>query len=129
MTVFVVVFVVALTAVAGLVFDGANVLAARQQAANVAASAARAGAEALDVANARTSGDAPLDTAEAVDRASTYLTQTGYTGSASVHGNEVFVEVTITRHLFVLGLAGRTAVTVHGRGAARARRAVQQLGN
>jgi len=128
-TVFVVVFVVALTAVAGLVFDGANVLAARQQAANVAASAARAGAQALDIAGARTSGGTPLDAAEAVDRAETYLAQTGYTGTASVHSDEVFVEVTITRHMFVLGLAGRTAVTVHGRGAARGLRAVQQPGN
>jgi hypothetical protein len=128
-TVFVVVFMVALTAVAGLVFDGGNVLAARQEAANVAASAARAGAQGLDIAGARISGGTPLDAAEAVDRAETYLAQTGYTGTASVHGNEVFVEVTITRHVFLLGLAGRTAVTVHGRGAARGLRAVEQVGN
>jgi len=128
-TVFVVVFMVALMAVAGLVFDGGNVLAARQQAANVAASAARAGAQALDIAGARTSGGTPLDAAEAVDRAETYLAQTGYMGTASVHGNEVLVEVTITRPMLFLGLAGRTAVTVHGRGAARGLRAVTQVGN
>lgn len=126
---FVVVFMVALAAVAGLVFDGGNVLAARQEAANVAASAARAGAQALDIAGARTSGGTPLDAAQAVDRAEAYLAQTGHTGTASVHGNEVLVEVTITQPLFLLGLAGRSAVTVHGRGAAHGLRAVEAEGN
>src|SRR3712207_7980324 len=42
-TVFVVVFMSALLAVAGLVIDGGNLLAARRHAANVAESAARAG--------------------------------------------------------------------------------------
>jgi Flp pilus assembly protein TadG len=128
-TVFVVVFIVALTAVAGLVFDGGNVLAARQAAANVAASAARAGAQALDIAGARTSAGTPLDATQADARAETYLAQTGHTGTASVHGNEVFVEVTITQPLFLLGFAGRSVVTVHGRGAAHGLRAVDTEGN
>ena len=128
-TVFVVVFMAVLMLVAGLVFDGGNVLAARQQAANVAASAARAGAQALNITAARTSGGAPLDAAAAIDRADNYLTQTGYVGTTTVHGNEVLVEVTITQPTFLLGLAGLPATTVHGRGAARALLAVEQAGN
>ena len=71
--------------------------------------------------HARTSGGTPLDVAEAVDRAETYLAQTGYTGTASVHGNEVFVEVTITRHL----VRARTR-RPHGRDGPRPRRRAQQ---
>jgi Flp pilus assembly protein TadG len=128
-TVLVVGFMLALLLVAGLVFDGGNVLAARREAANVAESAARAGAQALDTGAARTSGGAQLDGASAVHRAETYLTQTGYDGTASVDGDEVLVDVTITRRTFLLGLAGLTSMTVHGRGQAHGVRAVQQEGN
>ena len=128
-TVFVVGFMLALLVVAGLVIDGGDVLAARRDAANVAESAARAGAQALDIGAARTSGGTQLDASAAVARAENYLTQTGYDGSASVHGNEVLVEVTIRRHMFLLGLAGLTSMTVHGRGQAHGVRAVEQEGN
>jgi Flp pilus assembly protein TadG len=128
-TVFVVGFMLALLLVAGLVFDGGNVLAARREAANVAESAARAGAQALDTGAARTSGGAQLDGSSAVLRAENYLTQTGYAGTASVDGDEVLVEVTITRRTFLLGLAGLTSMTVHGRGQAHGVRAVEQEGN
>lgn len=119
----------ALLLCAGLVLDGGNVLAARREAANVAESAARAGAQALDTAAARTSGAAQLDASSAVARAESYLTQTGYEGSASVQGDEVLVEVTITRPMFLLGLAGLRSMTVHGRGQAHGVRAVEQEGN
>ena len=119
----------ALLVVAGLVIDGGNVLAARREAANVAESAARAGAQALDTAAARTSGGAQLDAPSAIARAESYLAETGYTGSASVQGNDVLVEVTITRRTFLLGLAGVVSMTVHGRGEARGVRAVEQEGN
>lgn len=128
-TVFVVGFMFALLVVAGLVIDGGDVLATRREAANVAESAARAGAQALDTTGARTSGGAPLDAPSAIARAQTYLAQTGYKGSASVQGNEVLVEVTITRHMFLLGLAGVTSMTVHGLGKARGVRAVEREGN
>lgn len=128
-TVFVVGLMLALMLVAGLVFDGGNVLAARQEAANAASSAARAGVQALDVTAARSSGGTPLDASAAIERAASYLAQTGYTGTASVQGNQVLVEVTITRQTFLLGLAGLTRITVHGRGEARGLRAVEQEGN
>ncbi len=128
-TVFVVVFMLALMLVAGLVFDGGNVLAARQEAANVAASAARAGTQALDITAARTSGGAPLDASAAIARADAYLSQTGTTGTAIVQGNQVVVDVTITRRTLLLGLAGIAKITVHGRGEAHGIRAVTQEGN
>ena len=128
-TVFVVVFMLALMLVAGLVFDGGNVLAARQEAANVASSAARAGVQALNVEAARSSGGTSLDAPGAIERADRYLAQAGYDGTASVQGNEVLVAVAIKQHLFLLGIAGLTSITVHGRGAARDVRAVEQEGN
>lgn len=128
-TVFVVGFMLALLLVAGLVIDGGNVLAARREAANVAESAARAGAQRININAARTSRGVELDPAAAEARAGSYLTQTGYRGTASVQGNEVLVEVTITQRTFLLGLAGVASITVHGRGDAQAVRAVDQVGN
>jgi Flp pilus assembly protein TadG len=128
-TVFVVGFVLALLLVAGLVIDGGNVLAARREAANVAESAARAGAQAIDVGAARTSAGAQLDPSAATARAESYLNQAGYEGTASVHGNQMLVEVTITRRMSLLGLAGITSMTVHGLGQAHGVRAVAQGGN
>ncbi len=128
-TVFVVAFMLALLLVAGLVIDGGNVLAARREAANVAESAARAGAQRININAARTSRGVMLDPAAAAARAESYLTQTGYHGTASVQGNEVLVEVTITQRTFLLGLAGVASITVHGRGNAQAVRAVDQVGN
>ena len=128
-TVFVVGFMLALLLVAGLVIDGGNVLAARREAANVAESAARAGAQGIDINAARTARGVELDPAAAETRADSYLTQTGYRGTASVQGNEVLVEVTITQRTFLLGLAGIASITVHGRGDAQAVRAVDQVGN
>jgi Flp pilus assembly protein TadG len=127
-TVFVVGFMLALLLVAGLVIDGGNVLAARREAANVAESAARAGAQAIDVGAARTSAGTQLDASAAIARAESYLNQTGYEGTASVHGNQVLVEVTITRRMSLLGLAGITSMTVHGLGQAHGVRAVAQGG-
>jgi Flp pilus assembly protein TadG len=128
-TVFVVGFMFALLVVAGLVFDGGNVLAARRQAANVAESAARAGAQALDIAAARGSGTTRLDSATAIADADSYLRTAGYQGSASVDGDSVLVDVTITQRTFLLGLAGLTTVTVHGRGEAHPVRGIDQAGD
>lgn len=128
-TVFVVGFMLALLLVAGLVIDGGNVLSARREAANVAESAARAGAQGINITAARTSRGVVLDPAAAKARADSYLTQTGYRGTASIQGNEVLVEVTITQPTFLLGLAGVASITVHGRGEGQAVRAVDQVGN
>ncbi|MEZ5230977.1 MAG: Tad domain-containing protein [Acidimicrobiales bacterium] len=60
-TVFTVVMTVALLFMAGLVFDGGQILNARRVAANIAESAARAGAQELDEDAARGTGATTLD--------------------------------------------------------------------
>ena len=119
-TVFVVVFMVALLVVAGLVIDGGNVLAARREAANVAESAARAGAQALDETTARATGAAHLSPAQARRDAQAYLDDNGYQGTVSLDGDTVLVTVTINQPLSILGVAGLADATVTGRGSARA---------
>ena len=128
-TVFVTVFMFALLVVAGLVIDGGNMLAARREAANVAESAARAGAQALDETAAR-SGEGPhLNPMAARRRAEDYLSSGGFRGSVSVNGDTVVVEVTITQRLFILGVGGRADATVTGRGQARGSSGVLEEGN
>lgn len=128
-TVFVVVFMLALLVVAGLVIDGGYMLAARREAANVAESAARAGAQELDTGAARTSGDVRLDPVAATTRAETYLAASGHDGTVAVAGDTVRVEVTITRHMAILGLAVLADATVTASGEARSVRAVREDGN
>jgi Flp pilus assembly protein TadG len=128
-TVFVVTFMLALLVVAGLVFDGGYLLAARREAANVAESAARAGAQALDTDALRATGEVRVDRDRAVTQAEQYLSRSGYEGSATVEDGVVVVDVTITRRLFILGIAGFSKSSVTGQGRARPVRGVQVEGN
>jgi Flp pilus assembly protein TadG len=127
-TVFIVGFMLALLFVAALVFDGGQVLNARRRAANVAESAARAGAQALDAHAARASSDAPIDVTGAEVAGKSFLRTAGYDGTVSVQGSAVVVEVTIAQRTFLLGLAGVADVTVRGRGQARAVRGIVEEG-
>lgn len=128
-TVFVSVFMIALLMVAGLVIDGGNTLAARREASNVAESAARAGAQAIDENAARSGDGVRLDPASARRRAETYLAAAGYDGVVSIEGQSVLVEVTIDQRLFILGIAGIADTSVTGRGSARGVRGVTQEGD
>ena len=128
-TIFVVVFMVALLLVAGLVIDGGHILAARREASNLAESAARAGAQQLDVVAVRTSDGAPLDPVTAQRRAQSYLAAAGVNGRVWVQNNTVHVEVTITRGLSILSLAGFRKATVTASGQAHSVRAVLEAGN
>jgi Flp pilus assembly protein TadG len=123
-TAFVVIFMIAILAVAGLVVDGGYLLAARREAANVAESAARAGAQALDLRAARTESGARLDPVAAAQRAEDYLRVAGYRGTVQVSGDRVRVRVTITRHMTLLGVVGLRDATVAADGEAVAVRAV-----
>lgn len=118
-TIFVSVFMIALLVVAGLVFDGGNMLAARREASNVAESAARAGAQALDESTARAGGGIRLDPGGALWRAEAYLAAAGYHGTVAIEDQSVVVAVTIDQRLFILGVAGLTDISVTGRGSAR----------
>lgn len=125
-TAFVVVFMVALLAVAGLVIDGGRILAARREAANVAESAARAGAQELDENSVRAAGTRRLAPGHARLAAEQYLERTGYEGSVRLDGETVVVTVTINRPLLILGIAGLADATVTSHGSARALRGITQ---
>ena len=128
-TAFVSVLMVALLVVAGLVFDGGHLLAARRDAANIAESAARAGAQALDETAVRSGAGVVLDPLVARRRSEDYLAVNGFDGQVAATREMVAVEVTVTRQLFILGVAGLNDVTVTGRGQARAVRGVLQEGD
>lgn len=123
-TVFVVSMTTALLLVAGLVFDGGRMIAARREADAVAAAAARAGAQGLDEAGLRQSDGVPLNASDVVRRVEGYLGRTNYSGGASVSGDTVTVEVHRTQTLAILSLAGLASSDITGTGSARAVRAV-----
>jgi Putative Flp pilus-assembly TadE/G-like len=124
-TAFVVVFTAALILFAGLVIDGGLTLAARVQAINEAQSAARAGAQAIDLATYRATGEVTLNADQARQAALDYLASTGHDGTVQIHGNEVDVSVRITQPMQILGIGGIASLTVTGHGAARPEHGVQ----
>ena len=123
-TVFVVSMTTALLLVAGLVFDGGRMIAARREADAVAAAAARAGAPGLDEAGVRQTDRAPLNASDVVRRVERYLGRTNYSGVARVSGDTVTVEVHRTQTLAILSLAGIASSEITVTGSARAVRAV-----
>lgn len=107
---FVAVASLAIIVVAGLVLDGGQLLAARRQAADIAGDAARAGAQQLDEHSLR-SGRAVIDPAAAHEAIAAHLAATPASGSASIAGDIVAVEVRMpvrTQLLRVIGVAGTT---------------------
>jgi len=122
-TAFVVVMTLALIIMAGLVLDGGLALAAKVQAIDDAQAAARAGAQAIDLATYRATGQVTLDPAEATADAEHALAVAGHTGTVAVNGDEVTVTVTITQPTQILDLVGVQHVTVSGAGSATAEQA------
>ena len=118
-TAFVTIFTVALIFVIGLVVDGGSVLAARRQAANEAAQAARAGAQQLAVDRFRAEGVEALDPERARAAALELLARTGRDGDVTVDEDVVVVTVRIDQPLQILGIGGLADVTVSGTGRAR----------
>jgi Putative Flp pilus-assembly TadE/G-like len=123
-TVFVVVMTAALILVAGLVLDGGLTLAARERALDEAQQAARAGAQAINLATYRQNGTLVLDPAQAVADARRYLAATGYQGSVQVVGNVVTVVVTVTQQMQILDAAGLGSITVHASASATPERGI-----
>ena len=128
LTAFVVVLVVPIVLVAGLVADGGGVLAAHQQAVTSAFEAARAGAEALDVNELRSTGTVVLDPVLARTDALNYLSAAGETGTVSVSGDQVTVTVSLRHPLAVLSAVGVGPVTVTGTSTATATQGVTGAG-
>lgn len=123
-TAFVLALLIGLLALAGLSLDGGLALAGKVRAGGHAESAARAGAQALDLAAYRADGTLRLDPARARDLAQRYLAGVGATGTVQVAGDTVTVEVTDSYRPQLLSLIGITDVHTHGRGAAHPQRGV-----
>jgi hypothetical protein len=119
-TAFVVVFTLGLLLMAGLVLDGGLTLAAKVQAIDDAQAAARAGAQAIDIATYRATGQITLDPAQATADAEDYLAATGHSGTVTVNGNQVAVTVSITQPMQILSIGGIDHLTVTGTGTATA---------
>ncbi|MHB1927841.1 MAG: hypothetical protein ACYCUG_00120 [Acidimicrobiales bacterium] len=127
-TAFVVIFLAALFAFAGLVLDGGLTLAAQTHAIDEAQAAARAGAQALDTTTYRATGTVVLDPAAAVTAADAYLAAAGDTSEVSVTGDQVSVTVHLTQRMQLLDLVGINQLTVSGTGVARLERGVGSAG-
>jgi hypothetical protein len=103
----------ALILMIGLVLDGGLALAARERALGQAQEAARAGAQAINLAIYRQNGDLVLNPGQAEADADAYLAGIGATGTAAATGGRVTVTVTIVQPMQILDAAGLHAVTVH----------------
>ena len=115
---------VGLLVLCGLVIDGGYVLAGRRRAIDEANGAARAGAEALSLADYRAGGDVTLDPGRAEAAAQDFLAATGHGGTVSVNGDQVTVRTSFGQQTALLGIIGIRSVTVSGRGQARAVRGI-----
>lgn len=109
-TAFVAVVATALVLVAGMAYDGGQVIAAHNAARNDAERAARAGAQQIDLDHLHTTNEPRLDPAAAEAAATDYLERAGSTGSATVSGASITVTVTRIQPMRILPGADRTIV-------------------
>ena len=120
-----VVLTVGLLAMAGLVIDGGNALAAREQAADTAQQAARAGADALSPDSLRAGNPSELAATQAAAQsaANRVLASDGVTGTVIVAGDNVTVTVVVHKATTILSAVGVTqlsgtatasAIALHG---------------
>ena len=100
---FVTVLVVALVACAGLVFDGARLVAAHDEVVDEAEGAARAGAQMITSIR---SGRVALDPAAAEAAAHRFLVADGYSGDVVVAGGHVVVTVHARVGMTLLAVVG-----------------------
>ena len=128
-TAFVAIFMVALIGLAGLVLDGGVALSARRRATNEAQAAARAGAEALDVAVYRRSGVSRLNQKDAKAAVAQYMSDAHLSAKYSVSFNandDVVVDENFDQPLNILGVFGVGSITARGHGSARIAHGVVQ---
>lgn len=123
-TAFVAGVMLALFVMGGLVIDGGYALAARRRAINEANEAARAGAQAVDLAEYRSTGAFDLDPAAAVAAVHAYLAPTGHEATVKVVGDRVQVRVAISQPMALLRVIGIGELVVSGVGEARSVRGV-----
>jgi Flp pilus assembly protein TadG len=108
-------------AVCGLVFDGGALISAKRDTINDAEEAARAGAQAIDVAAVYgPAGHRQLDPAAATARAEAFLATNGWQGTATADTTSVTVTITRRQSMTFLATFGLTDRTVTGTATARA---------
>jgi len=115
---FVVVLLIGILALAGLGLDGGLALAAKVRVVGQAESAARAGAQAIDLGIYRATGRLRLVPAQADALARGYLAGIGATGTVTAAGDTVTVTVTTTQPTQLLSLIGVRQIHAHGTGSA-----------
>ena len=124
-TAYLLIMTVALILLAGLVLDGGAALAAHGRAADTAQQAARAGADALDVASLRSPTPAGLSAnpAAAQRAAQAVLGAAGISGEVTVSGSQVTVSARVSEPTAILSMVGvdqvggsatATALPLHG---------------
>lgn len=111
-TSFVAVVAVSLVLVAGMAYDGGQVVTGHATARSYADKAARAGAQAIDIDELRATGRVVLDPSGAARAAEQYLNQVGASGSAVVDGGDVTVTVTIVVPMRILPGPDRSITAV-----------------
>lgn len=109
-----------LLAFAGIVVDGGNELAQRENAAAAAQEAARAGAGMVNQSAAYSSGTFTVNTTQALAAARSYLASAGYSDyTATATGPDtIAVTVSITVPTKVLSIIGITTITATGHASA-----------
>lgn len=107
---FVAVVAVALVMVAGMAYDGGQVVAAQGRARSYAAKAARAGAQEIDLTALRSTGATVLDPVRAEASAQAYLEQVDAVGTVTVDRTTVTVTVSVTQPMRILPVPDRTVV-------------------
>jgi len=109
---FVAVVAFALVMVAGMAYDGGQVIHAHNAARNDAEQAARAGAQQIDLTHLRQTNEPRLDPVDAEAAALEYLAHVGATGTVVVDDADITVTVTRTQSLHILPGADRTITVV-----------------
>lgn len=109
-TAFVAVVATALVLVAGMAYDGGQVIAAHNAARNDAERAARAGAQHVDIDHLRATNEPRLDASAAEAAAAEYLERAGATGTATVSDASITVTVTRVQPMLILPGADRTII-------------------
>lgn len=115
-TLFVAIAMVGLLALAGLVVDGGAKVRAVQRADRIAAEAARAAGQAVDVADVLDGSDVRVDRRAALVAAESYLRASGVEGSVRIldAGRGIAVTTTTSAPTVFLGLIGVPRFTVRG---------------
>ncbi|MEV8504494.1 Tad domain-containing protein [Actinoplanes sp. NPDC051475] len=121
---FTVLITAALMLVTGLVLDAGLALSSKTQALDVAQSAARAGAQHLDIAAYRADGTVRLNRADAEGAARRWLASAGMTGQVTATATEVSVTARTSRRTQLLSLIGVSSLSVSASATATAQHGV-----